>query len=72
MTKKTPQQIKDEFSSDTIAYAEFVRNRADATDLYKTILRDLTFDPENPHRGEVIPAKNADDFAKVEIGINFL
>jgi len=72
MTKKTPQQIKDEFSSDTIAYAEFVRNRADSTDLYKTILRDLIFDPENPHRGKVIPAENIDDFARVEIGTNFL
>ena len=72
MTKKTPQQIKDEFSSDTIAYAKFVRSRADATDLYKTILRDLIFDPENSHRVETIPAENADGFAKVEIGINFL
>jgi len=72
MIKKTPQQIKDEFPSDTIAYAKFVRSRADSTDLYKTILRDLIFDPENPRRGKTIPAKNADGFAKVEIGINFL
>jgi hypothetical protein len=72
MTKKTAPQSQVEASPEDLAYTEFVWQQAGETDMYKTILYDLIFDAKNAHRVKSITAKNADDFARVEIGTNFL
>ena len=70
--KKKQEKNIDEFFKNEVAYSQEVWRKADQTDLYRDILFDLTEDPQNPNKGEIIMAKNADDFAKVIIGTNFL
>lgn len=53
-------------------YSKFAWDHADQTQMYQDIIDDLVKDQNNPYRAEIIMAKDADDFAKMVIGTNFL